>query len=40
MPTPSLELATFKEVENAIGKFLFADTKLLAGTDRRMGKFW
>jgi hypothetical protein len=29
----------FKEIENAIGKFLYANPKFMAGKDRRMGKF-
>jgi hypothetical protein len=31
-------LEAFKEIGNALGKFLHADPKLLSGSDRRMGR--
>jgi hypothetical protein len=34
MPSYSWNLEAFKEVGNAIGKFLFANPKLLVGSDR------
>jgi hypothetical protein len=37
-PLALWSLEAFKEIGNAIGKFLHVDSKLLSGLDRRMGK--
>jgi hypothetical protein len=37
-PLALWSLEAFKEIGNALGKFLHVDSKLLSGLDRRMGK--